>query len=107
MLSYFAFDELTATAEGLVPTAPMYAFFGTEDTPRMGGFRMTPEDGSAASQNLAAKAPGEAGYSPLWTLMRLAEADFTALESLADVPSKLSAAPVGFGSAVNFVLRSE
>lgn len=106
VLRYFAFDELTATDGGLVPTAPMYAFFGTDDTPRAGGFRVSAE-GGADTQNLAAKAPGEAGYSPLWALWRLAEADFGAVGSAADVPGALSAAPIGFGGAVNFVLRPE
>lgn len=104
VLRYFAFDELTATPEGLVPTAPMYAFFGTDETPRVGGFRVTAAE-SADTQNLAGKAPGAPGYSPLWALSRLAEADFATVLSSEDVPARLSVPPVAFGMAVNAVVR--
>jgi hypothetical protein len=52
----------------------------------------------ATDVNVAASLPGDADYSPLWSVTIYDNADF---DSVSDLSSALDAAPVGPGPLVN------
>lgn len=102
VLYYFAFDELQATAQGLVPTAPMYAFFDEPGLPHRGGFRTVDDEGN--TKNVLGVGPGQPGYSPLWALQRLHGEDWINVNNLQDVQTNLKVPPVPYGSTINAVM---
>ena len=101
VLYYFAFDELQADAQGLVPTAPMYTFVAENGLPHRGGFRTMTDAGD--TRNVLSILPGQAGFSPLWALQRMAREDFTSVASLQDVKA-LPSQPLAYGSTINAVV---
>jgi len=70
---YFTFGEknLITTANGLVPTSPIYVSFNINpDQPNGGpasGFKTEP--GTDQTHNVIATLASDAGYSPLWTVI--------------------------------------
>jgi hypothetical protein len=101
VLYYFAFDEVQADPQGLVPTAPMYSFVSVNGLPHRGGFRTMSEAGD--TRNVLSAMPGQPGFSPLWALQRLVQEDFTSVSSLADVKG-LGSQPIAYGSTINAVV---
>jgi hypothetical protein len=99
VLFYFAFDELNADSQGLVPASPQYAFFSENGLPHRAGFRTT--DDAGATRNVLASLPGEGSYSPLWALQRLAREDFLNVANLEDARRHAS---VPHGATINAVV---
>lgn len=99
VLFYFAFDEVKADAQGLVPTAPMYAFVAQNGLPHLGGFRTMSDQGD--TRNVIGLLPGQEGYSPLWAVQRLVNEDFTSVSSLNDVKNLNTAA---YGATINAIV---
>jgi hypothetical protein len=86
IVNYFSFEEasLTLTA-GMIPRSPIYVTFNANpDQPSGGpssGFRTEP--GSAQTHNVIATMPGDAQYSPLWSVNVYDNADFGTVANLA------------------------
>ena len=99
VVAYFNFDEapITASAQGTVPLAPIFVAFAINpDQPSGGapsGFKT--EAGSQQTHNVVASLPGQAGYSPLWSVMPWNNSAFDAVHDLASA----LAAP-GYGADV-------
>lgn len=102
VLYYFAFEELQATPQGLVPTASMFAFFDEPGLPHRGGFRTLDDEGN--TKNVLAVAPGAPGYSPLWAMQRLSGDDWINVNNLTDVQTTLKNPAVPYGATVNAVM---
>jgi hypothetical protein len=100
----FAEAEIEETANGTVPTSPIFVTFNVnpaEDDPDSGpvsGFVTEDEEPDGQTHNVAASLPGDADYSPLWSVSIYDNADF---DSVSDLSSALDAAPVGPGPLVN------
>lgn len=86
VVAYFNFDEtaLTATATGKVPVAAIFvSFVINPDQPGGGppsGFKTEP--GTPQTHNVVAGLPGQAGYSPLWTVMPFNNSAFGTVHDL-------------------------
>jgi hypothetical protein len=80
----------------------MYAFFAEPGLSRRAGFRTMTDEGD--SRNVLSAMPGDAGYSSLWALSRLAKEDFINVAGLTDIQTKLTTPPVAYGSAINAVV---
>lgn len=84
---YFDFNEraLTTTAQGLVPTSPIFVSFNVNpDQPGGGpasGFRT--ETGTLQTHNVVATIPADAGYSPLWSVNVFDNGAFGSVSNLA------------------------
>ena len=100
VVAYFNFDEapITTTAQGVVPVASIFVSFTINpDQPGGGpasGFKT--EAQSEQTHNVVANLPGQAGYSPLWSVRPWNNSAFATVH---DLTSAL-AAP-GFGAADN------
>ncbi len=88
---YFNFDEaaITAGAGGSTPESPIYVTFNINpDQPGGGppsGFIYEP--GTLQTHNVLATLPGDAGYSPLWTVNIYDNADWANVMNLATAQS--------------------
>lgn len=102
LVFYFNFGEapLASTAEGEVPTSPIFVTFNVNpDQPGGGppsGFRT--ESGTVQTHNVVATIPRDAGYSPLWEVFVYDNGDFAAVR---DLPSAQAANILGFAAFVN------
>lgn len=91
---YFTFmeDEILSNSSGLVLLSPIYVTFNVnpdENNPDSGppsGFVM--ETGSVQTHNVIATIPGDADYSPFWSVYIYDNADF---DNVSDLPSALNA----------------
>jgi len=83
---YFSFNEkgITTTADGLVPTIPIYVSFNINpDQPNGGppsGF--VTEAGSAQTHNVISGIPSDTFYTPLWIIDVYDNANFGAVKDL-------------------------
>lgn len=102
VVAYFNFDEapITANVQGTVPLASIFVAFAVNpDQPSGGppsGFKT--EAGSQQTHNVVASLPGQAGYSPLWSVMPWNNSAFDAVHDLA---SALAAPGYGAAALVN------
>lgn len=102
VVSYFNFGEapLSVTAAAEVPTSPIYVSFNVNpDQPDGGpssGF-MTEMDG-VQTHNVVATLPGDAAYSPLWSVMPYDNAEF---DTVSDLASAQAASSFGMAALVN------
>ena len=89
-VAYFIFDEagLTATAHGLVPVEPIFVSFTANPGQPNGGSEFKTEPGSLQTHNVAASVPGQAGYTPLWSVIPF---DNSAFATVHDLMSALDA----------------
>lgn len=100
VVAYFNFDEaaIATTAAGKVPLASIYVSFTINpDQPSGGpasGFKTEP--GSLQTHNVAASLPGQAGYTPLWSVVPWNNSAFSTVHDL----TTALAAP-NFGPAAN------
>lgn len=89
-VAYFTFGEAALTAElsGTVPLSPIFVMFNVDpsDTdPNSGpasGFKTEP--GTAQTHNVLSTIPGDAGYSPLWDVQVISNADFNTISNVTD-----------------------
>ncbi|MFB6371101.1 MAG: hypothetical protein ABEH42_12090 [Haloarculaceae archaeon] len=86
VVNYFLFEEATleTTADGAVPTSPIYVTFNRNPAEEGGGpaSGFMTESGSDQTHNVVATLPGDAGYSPLWAVNIYDNADFNAVSDL-------------------------
>lgn len=81
-VAYFSFTEAPLTAaSGSVPLSPIYVVFNDDAQGPASGFKT--ETGTAQTHNVLATIPGDAGYSPLWSVNVIANAKFDAVKDLA------------------------
>jgi hypothetical protein len=88
LVYYFNFGEAALKAQsGKVPVSPIYVTFNVNPDQQGGGpasgFVM--EEGSEQTHNVVATIPGDAGYSPLWSVSVYDNADFASVVDLASV----------------------
>jgi len=103
-VAYFTFGEaaITATSSNLVPLSPIYVMFNidpSESNPDSGpasGFKT--EADMVQTHNVLGTIPGDTGYSPLWDVQVLSNADFNAVTNLA---TALSFTSTPAGATVN------
>lgn len=85
VVSYFLFEEDTfETSGGSMPVSPIYVSFNVNPGQDGGGAAsgfMT-EEGRAQTHNVVATLPGDAGYSPLWSVNPYDNADFGEVSDL-------------------------
>ncbi|WP_291131642.1 hypothetical protein [Flavobacterium sp. UBA7682] len=99
-VAYFSFEEapLTTTGSGLVPLSPIYVMFAINpdsSNPASGpasGFSV--EGTTQQTHNVIATVPGDASYSPLWSVLVLDNANFSNVSSLATAAS-FTSTPAG------------
>lgn len=95
---FFSFGEAALSAsDGQVPVSPIYVTFNINPGSAKGGpasgFRTAP--GSEQTHNVPATLPGDAGYSPLWSLVVYDTADWDKVKDLSTAQSaKILAAGV-------------
>ncbi len=85
---FFAFDEAKLSAsDGSVPVSPIFVTFNVNpDKPDGGppsGFKA--ETNSSQTHNVPSTLPGDAGYSPLWSVVVYDNADWSTVHDLASV----------------------
>lgn len=91
---YFSFEEAPlAPAAGKVPTSPIYVTFNTNGEPSTG---FVVEDGTSQTHNVLGTLPGQAGYSPLWSVNVYDNADF---DTVSDITSAATANILAMGVA--------
>ncbi len=96
-VAYFNFGEalLTTTASGMVPTSPIYVMFNDNATGPASGFVV--ESNTMQTHNVLATKPGDASYSPLWSVLVIDNANFSAVSNLstaASLPNTVAGANV-------------
>jgi hypothetical protein len=102
VVSYFNFDEaaISTSAADAVPVSPIYVSFTINpDLPDGGppsGFKA--EEGSAQTHNVTATLPGQAGYSPLWSVIPF---NNSAFDDVHDLATALAAPNFGIAANVN------
>ena len=86
-VAYFSFEEaaVNTTASGKVPTSPIFVMFNSNATGPASGVKT--EMGTTQSHNVVATMPGSAGYSPLWMVHMVDNADFATVLNLASAQS--------------------
>lgn len=80
VVSYFSFEEGFSPVEGRVPVSPIFVIFANNMDPS-GGF--SSEAAGAMTHNVLATLPGQAGYSPLWSVTVLDNKGFNDVRDLA------------------------
>jgi hypothetical protein len=104
VVSYFSFEEAPLSG-AIVPTSPIYVTFNINpDQPDGGppsGF-VTEPDG-VQTHNVLGSVPGQAGYSPLWSVVIYDNADF---DNVSDLTSAMAATTIAGGPNVNCPLAS-
>ena len=99
VVTYFNFDEapITSTTQGTVPVASIFVSFTINpDQPTGGpasGFKT--EAGSDQTHNVAAVLPGQAGYTPLWSVRPWNNTAFDAVHDLASALAAPGYDPAG------------
>ena len=99
VVEYFLFEESQLeTMDGTVPRSPIYASFNTNPNMDGGGpaSGFMTEEMSSQTHNVVATLPGDAGYSPLWTVNVYDNADFA---DISDLDSATSANILAEGTA--------
>lgn len=99
-VAYFSFEEapLSTTGSGLVPLSPIYVMFNINpdsSNPASGpasGFRVEPN--TQQTHNVIASIPGDANYSPLWSVLVLDNANFPSVSDLSSAAS-FTSTPAG------------
>ncbi len=99
--AYFEFNEavVTTTASGMVPTSVIYVMFNINPSaanPASGpasGYK-TETGNTIQTHNVLATIAGDAGYSPLWTVLVIDNANFASISNLATATSFMSS-PAG------------
>ena len=86
-VAYFSFEEaaVNTTASGKVPTSPIFVMFNSNATGPASGVKT--ETGTTQSHNVVATMPGSTGYSPLWVVHMIDNADFASVLNLASAQS--------------------
>ncbi len=92
-VAYFNFSEasITATSSGMVPTSPIYVMFNVDPdsaNPASGpasGFKQ--ETGTMQTHNVLGTIPADSGYSPLWSVQVLGNANFSSVNNLTTATS--------------------
>lgn len=86
-VAYFSFGEapLTSPGAGAVPTSPIYVMFNDNAVGPASGFRVAPN--TQMTHNVLATLPGDAGYSPLWSVRVLDNKYFEQVTNLATATS--------------------
>lgn len=88
---YFNFGEsdLATTADGLVPTSPIFVTFNINPDQPDGGpaSGFVTAEGTTQTHNVLATLPGNEGYSPLWSVSVFDNAIFDSVSSLASIPA--------------------
>lgn len=81
-VAYFSFEEkaLTATTDGMVPVSPIYVLFNDNAAGPASGFKT--EGDNNQTHNVLATTPTSAGYSPLWSVNVVDNADFASVSNL-------------------------
>ena len=87
-VAYFNFGEaaLTATGARLVPVSPIYVMFNDNAAGPASGFKTETAD-PTQTHNILATVPGDPGYSPLWNVLVLDNANFNAVINLSTAQS--------------------
>lgn len=88
VVSYFNFSEAPLTsAAGTVPVSPIYVTFNINPDQADGGpaSGFLTEDDGVQTHNVIATVPGDAGYSPLWSVNVYDNADFASVADLESV----------------------
>jgi hypothetical protein len=102
VVTYFNFDEapITTVAGGSVPIASIFVAFNVNPNETGGGpaSGFKSETGTLQTHNVAAKLPGQAGYSPLWSVIPL---NNTAFADVHDLPTALAAPMFAAAGNVN------
>lgn len=82
-VAYFSFGEAPLTSPGgaAVPMSPIYVMFNDNAAGPASGFRTEPN--SAITHNVLATLPGDAGYSPLWSVRVINNSYFAGVSNLA------------------------
>jgi hypothetical protein len=87
VVTYFTFGEraLEVTADGSVPTSPIYVTFNVNPDEPDGGppSGFVTEPGNVQTHNVPSTLPGDAAYSPLWDVHIYDNEDFDAVMDLA------------------------
>lgn len=92
-VAYFNFDEASiTTANGLVPTSPIYVMFNDNNAGPSSGFRTEP--GTNQTHNVVATSPGNSGYSPLWSVNVIDNMNFNTVNNLSTALA-VSSTPAG------------
>jgi hypothetical protein len=99
LIYYFSFEEAPLmAADGTVPVSPIYVTFNINPDQEGGGpgsgFRA--EDDGVQTHNVIGTIPGEAGYSPLWSVNPYDNTDF---DSVMDLESATAAHVLATGVA--------
>lgn len=86
-VAYFEFNEssVNTTASGLVPTSPIYVMFNDNATGPASGFVVEPN--TSQTHNVLGTIPGDASYSPLWSVLVLDNANFSSVSNLSSASS--------------------
>lgn len=101
IVHYFSFEEkaLSPTADGSIPTSPIYVTFninpGQEGGGPSSGFKT--EEGSVQTHNVAATIPSDENYSPLWFVNVYDNTDF---DMVSDLTSAQNANILANGAAL-------
>lgn len=85
VVGYFEFTEAPIeSAEGTVPTSPIYVSFNTNPGQDGGGppSGFMTEDGNSQTHNVTATVPSDDSYSPLWMVNMYDNADFDSVSDL-------------------------
>jgi len=85
---FFAFNETKLTAsDGSVPVSPIFVTFNVNPDKKDGGpasgFKAEPN--SPQTHNVPSTLPGDAGYSPLWSVAVYDNADWSKVRDLKSV----------------------
>ncbi len=94
-VAYFNFGEaaITATAGGFVPISPIYVMFNDNVAGPSSGFK-TEVANPLQTHNVLATIPGDASYSPLWTVQVINNSNFNSVINLATATA-VSSSPGG------------
>jgi hypothetical protein len=86
-VTYFNFDEkaLTTTPDGKVPVVPIYVMFNDNAAGPSSGFKT--ENGTDQTHNVLSVTPASGGYSPLWSVNVVDNADFSSVSNLSTAQS--------------------
>jgi len=97
LVPYFIFDEagISTTTQGLVPLEPIFVSFTVNPDQPSGGGEFKTEPGSLQTHNVAASIPGQAGYTPLWTVIPFNNSAFATVHDLATATAAPKFAAVG------------
>lgn len=88
--TYFTFEEAAlSAATDVVPQAPIYVTFNVNPDEAGGGppSGFVVEAGTSQTHNVLGSLPGDAGYSPLWSVSVYDNADFDVVADLASIDS--------------------